>query len=95
MHILLRGVLVFVFTSLLSTSCSDTMSSVSLALPADMQGPIYTTSPRASEQRIRAVPLKALNKNACAGVIDAPEKSDAMYFAFEKSPEILNLNASG
>ena len=95
MHILLRGVLVFVFTSLLSTSCSDTMSSVSLALPADMQGPIYTRSPRASEQRIRAVPLKALNKNALAGMIDDPEKSDVMYFAFEQSPEMLDLTASG
>ena len=96
MHIRLRGVLVLVFTSLLSTSCSDTVSSVSLALPADiMQEPIYTASAVASEQHIRSVPLKALNKNARAGAINAPEKSDAMYFAFEKSPEILNLTASG
>ena len=95
MHILLRGVLVFIFTSLLSTSCSDTMSSVSLALPADMQGPIYTTSPRASEQHIHAVPLKALNKNALAGMIDDPEKSDTMHFAFEQSPEMLGLTGSG
>ena len=95
MHILLRGILVFVFTSLLSTSCSNTMSSVSLALPADMQGLIYTTSPRASEQRIHAVPLKALNKNALAGMIDDPEKSDTMHFAFEQSPEMLDLTGSG
>ena len=96
MHIRLRGVLVLVFTSLLSTSCSDTVSSVSLALPADiMQEPIYTASAVASEQHIRSVPLKALNKNARAGAINAPKKSDAMYFAFEKSPEILNLTASG
>ena len=96
MHIRLRGVLVLVFTSLLSTSCSDTVSSVSLALPADiMQEPIYTASAVASEQHIRSIPLKALNKNARAGAINAPEKSDAMYFAFEKSPEILNLTASG
>ena len=95
MHILLRGIFVFVFTSLLSTSCSDTMSSVSLALPADMQGPIYTTSPRASEQHIRSVPLKALNKNALAGMIDDPEKSDTMHFAFEQSPEMLGLTGSG
>ena len=95
MHILLRDVLVFVFTSLLSTSCSDTMSSVSLALPADMQGQIYTTSPRASEQHIHAVPLKALNKNALAGMIDDPEKSDTMHFAFEQSPEMLGLTGSG
>ena len=95
MHILLRGIFVFVFTSLLSTSCSDTMSSVSLALPADMQGPIYTTSPRASEQHIHAVPLKALNKNALAGMIDDPEKSDTMHFAFEQSPEMLGLTGSG
>jgi len=96
MHIRLRGVLVLVFTSLLSTSCSDTVSSVSLALPADiMQEPIYTASAVASEQHIRSVPLKALNKNARAGAINAPEKSDAMYFAFEKSPEIFNLTASG
>ena len=95
MHILLRGIFVFVFTSLLSTSCSDTMSSVSLALPADMQGPIYTTSPRASEQHINAVPLKALNKNALAGMIDDPEKSDTMHFAFEQSPEMLDLTGSG
>ena len=96
MHIRLRGVLVLVFTSLLSTSCSDTVSSVSLALPADiMQEPIYMASAVAFEQHIRSVPLKALNKNARAGAINAPEKSDAMYFAFEKSSEILNLTASG
>ena len=94
MHILLRGVLVFVFTSLLSTSCSDTMSSVSLALPADMQEPIYTTSPRASEQHINAVPLKALNENARAGMINDPKTSDTMYFAFEQSPEMLGLTGS-
>ena len=95
MHILLRGVLVLVFTSWLCISCADPASSVSLALPADMQGPIYTTSPRASEQRIRAVPLKALNKNALAGMIDDPEKSDTMHFAFEQSPEMLGLTGSG
>ena len=91
MYILLRGVFVLVFTSLLSISCSSADSSVSLALPADiMQEPIYTASAVASEQHIRSIPLKALNKNARAGAINAPEKSDAMYFAFEKSPEILN-----
>ena len=95
MYILLRGVLVFVFTSLLSTSCSDTMSAVSLALPADMQEPIYTTSPRTSEPHIHAVPLKALNKNARAGMINAPKKSDTMHFAFEQSPEMLGLTGSG
>ncbi len=95
MHILLRGVLVFVFTSLLSISCSDTMSSVSLALPADMQEPIYTTSPPTSEQHINAVPLKALNENARAGMINDPKTSDTMYFAFEQSPEMLGLTGSG
>jgi len=94
MHILLRGVLVFVFTSLLSISCSDTMSSVSLALPADMQEPIYTTSPPTSEQHINAVPLKALNENARAGMINDPKTSDTMYFAFEQSPEMLGLTGS-
>ena len=95
MHILLRGVLVFVFTSLLSISCSDTMSSVSLALPADMQEPIYTTSPPTSEQHINAVPLKALNENARSGMINDPKTSDTMYFAFEQSPEMLGLTGSG
>ncbi len=95
MHILLRGVLVFVFTSLLGTSCSDTMSSVSLALPADRQEPIYTALPRASEQHINAVPLKALNENARAGMINDPKTSETMYFAFEQSPEMLGLTGSG
>ena len=93
MHILLRGVLAFVFTSLMCTACSDTLSSVSLALPTDMQK--AATSPVASEQLIRVVPLKALNKNARTGIIRNPEKSDVMYFAFEKSPEMLGLTGSG
>lgn len=96
MYILLRGVFVLVFTSLLSISCSSADSSVSLALPADiMQEPVYAASQEASGKHIRSVPLKALNENARAGTINAPEKSDAMYFAFEKSPEILSLLDSG
>ena len=95
MHILPRGVLVFVFTSLMCTACSDTVSSVSLTLPADMQEPLYAVSSVVSERPIRSIPLKALNKNAQAGIISNPKKSDVMYFAFEQSPEMLGLTGSG
>lgn len=85
MHILLRGVLVF--TSLLSISCVDSVSSLSLALPADIQETaIYLPSEYASDMQRRYAPLKALNKNAQIGAISNPEKSDVMYFAFEKAP---------
>lgn len=94
MHILQRGALVLVLTSLLCTSCAEPASSVSLALPTDMQEPIYATSPAASEQHIQYASLKALNKNARAGIISTPAKSDAMYFAFEKSPDMLELTGS-
>ena len=94
MHILLRGVLVF--TSLLSISCVDSVSSLSLALPADIQETaIYLPSEYASDMQRRYAPLKALNKNAQIGAISNPEKSDVMYFAFEKSPEMLSLIDSG
>ena len=70
MYILLRGVFVLVFTSLLSISCSSADSSVSLALPADiMQEPVYAASQEASGKHIRSVPLKALNENARAGAL--------------------------
>lgn len=96
MHILLRGIFVFVFTSLLSTSCSDTMSSVSLALSADRDDTaVYLLAASASGMQSRSVPLKALNKNALAGMIDDPEKSNVMYFAFEQSPDMLGLTGSG
>ena len=95
MHILLRSVLFLFFTSLLSTSCSNTVSSVPLALPADMQE--TTVSPLSAHTdgiRTLYAPLKALNKNARTGAIIAPEESDSMYFAFEQSPEILGLTGS-
>ena len=95
MHILLRSVLFLFFTSLLSTSCSNTVSSVPLVLPADMQE--TTVSPLSAHTdgiRTLYAPLKALNKNARTGAIIAPEESDSMYFAFEQSPEMLGLTGS-
>lgn len=92
MHILLRGVLVLVFTSWLCTSCADSASSVSLVLPMDMQEPMYATA--APERHIRSVPLKALNKNAQTGTIGTSKKSDDMFFAFEQSPDMLELTGS-
>jgi hypothetical protein len=100
MHILLRGVLVFIFTALLCTSCTYTALSVSLALPSDVQetgaypASTHTSITHASNTQ-RYAPLKALNRNARAGTINAPEESGALYYAFEKSPEMLNLTASG
>ena len=95
MHILLRGVLVLVFTSWLCTSCADPASSVSLALPADRDDTaVYLLAASASGMQSRSVPLKALNTNAQTGTIDDPEKSDAMYFAFEKSPTMFGLTGS-
>ena len=96
MHILLRGVLVLVFTSWLCTSCADPASSVSLALSADRDDTaVYLLAASASGMQSRSVPLKALNTNAQTGTIDDPEKSDAMYFAFEKSPTMFGLTDSG
>ena len=96
MHLLLRGVLVLVLTSFLCTSCAEPASLVSLALPADMQeAAIYPPSAHTSNSQIRYAPLKALNKNAQAGIISDPEKSNAMYFAFEKAPDMLGLTGSG
>ena len=100
MGILLRGILVLVFTSFLCTSCADAAPPVSLALPTDVQeGTVYSVSAYVSDaytpdMPIRYVPLKALNKNARAGAINDPEKSGTMYFAFEKSPDMLGLTGS-
>jgi len=95
MHILQRGALVLVLTSLLCTSCADPASSVSLALPTDMQeAAAHLSSTHTSGRETWYVPLKALNKNARAGIISTPTKADAMYFAFEKSPDILDLTGS-
>ena len=95
MHILLRGVLVLVFTSWLCTSCADSASSVSLALPADRDDTaVYLLAASASGMQSRCVPLKALNTNAQTGTIDDPEKSDVMCFAFEKSPTMFGLTGS-
>jgi len=96
MHILLRGVLVLVFTSWLCTSCADPTSSVSLALPADRDDTaVYLLAASASGMQSRCIPLKALNTNAQTGTIDDPEKSDVMCFAFEKSPTMFGLTDSG
>ena len=75
MHILLRGVLVLVFTSWLCTSCADPASSVSLALPVDSDDTVvYLLAASVSGMQSRCVPLKALNTNAQTGTIDDPEK---------------------
>lgn len=96
MHILLRGVLVLVFTSWLCTSCADPASSVSLALPVDSDDTVvYLLAASVSGMQSRCVPLKALNTNAQTGTIDDPEKSDVMCFAFEKSPTMFGLTDSG
>ena len=93
---MLRGVLVLVFASLLSTSCSDIVSSVSLALPTDTEEmAVYLLPAHLSDMQSRSAPLKALNKNAQKGSIRNPKESDAMYFAFEKSPAIRGLTDSG
>ena len=93
---MLRGVLVLVFASLLSTSCSDIVSSVSLALPTDTEEmAVYLLPAHLSDMQSRSAPLKALNKTAQKGSIRNPKESDAMYFAFEKSPAIRGLTDSG
>ena len=93
---MLRGVLVLVFASLLSTSCSDIVSSVSLALPTDTEEmAVYLLPAHLSDMQSRSAPLKALNKNAQKGSIRNPKESDAMYFAFEKSPALRGLTDSG
>ena len=88
---MLRGVLLLVFAS-----CSDIVSSVSLALPTDTEEmAVYLLPAHLSDMQSRSAPLKALNKNAQKGSIRNPKESDAMYFAFEKSPAIRGLTDSG
>ena len=56
---------------------------------------VYLLPAHQSDMQSRSAPLKALNKNAQNGSIRNPQESDAMYFAFEKSPTILGLTDSG
>ena len=106
MHILLRGIIAFVCTSLFCASCTDSAAPVSLALPVDIQKvaasptdvqevAVNPSFDHTATTPARYAPLKALNKNARSGAISAPEKSDAMYFSFEQSPDIVELTGSG
>ena len=96
MSILLRSVVACVCTSLFCASCTNSASAILLALPANTSEVTSSLlSTHISDVQMRYAPLKALNKNARAGAIEDPETSDAMYFAFEQSPEMFGLTDSG
>lgn len=79
----IKSFIICLFISVSCISCADTVSAVSLVLPA-----------YAPDYQSRRVPLIAMDKNARRGAIAAPKKSASMCFAFEKSPELLSLTES-